>query len=70
MANWGMARRPNDSPVQVGTASDWAQVMAGEWHSLALNRRQPVVLGTNNQGQLGDGTRTNRIFPLQINTVR
>jgi uncharacterized repeat protein (TIGR03803 family) len=56
-------------PMQIGTASDWADVVSGGYHVLA--RKQDGTLwawGYNFYGQLGDGTTTNRSTPVQIGT--
>ena len=48
----------------------WAQVAAGEYHSLALNSRGELYAwGDNLNGQLGDGTNANRTTPVRIGTA-
>ena len=56
--------------VQVGTASNWQSVLAGPKHVLAL--RQDGTLwawGSNESGQLGNGTTTPQISPIQVGTA-
>ena len=63
------------NPVQVGTASNWTSVAAGNGFTLAI--RSSGVLGNSNTlwawgansfGQLGDGTTDNKFVPTQIGT--
>lgn len=63
-------------PVQIGAASDWAAISAGESHTLALRRNGSVsAWGLNLDGQLGDGTvvaklvPTSTAGPLEFNSV-
>lgn len=56
------------APVRVGGDSDWAAVVAGQFHTIALRRNGTVsAWGANIQGAVGDGTTTNRSTPTQIN---
>ena len=56
-------------PVQVGTATNWASVAAGENHSVALKTDGTLwAWGYNYYGQLGDNTTTTRYAPVQIGT--
>jgi alpha-tubulin suppressor-like RCC1 family protein len=41
-------------------------IAAGNFHSLAVNSRQVVAWGYNGQGQLGDGSLTNRSRPVVV----
>ncbi len=55
------------SPVQVGSDSDWVAVDAGEKTSMALKRDGTLWLwGYNGFGQLGDGTYTSSLIPLEV----
>ena len=56
------------SPVQVVPELDnVVAVAAGGWHSLALKADGTVwTWGSNDYGQLGDGTTTNRSAPVQV----
>jgi alpha-tubulin suppressor-like RCC1 family protein len=54
------------SPVQIGS-SLWTAVGTGIQHSAAIRSGGTLFTwGRNNQGQLGDGTTTNRSSPVQI----
>ena len=57
------------SPVQVGTDTDWASVVVGMSHTVALKTDGSLwAWGRNSSGQLGDGTTENRYSPVQIGT--
>ena len=57
------------SPIQVGTATDWASVAAGGGHTCATKTTgQLWCWGLNNKGQLGDGTTDLRTSPARIGT--
>lgn len=44
------------TPVQVGTATDWKKIGAGDLHSIAIKANGTLwTWGHNEQGQLGDG---------------
>ena len=52
------------SPVQIGTATDWAQISAGDYHTVALKTDGTLwAWGYNNYGGLGDGTTVTQIIP-------
>jgi len=54
-------------PVHIGTDTTWAQIAAGDWHTIALKSDGSLwTWGVNNCGQLGDGTTTYHDFPVQI----
>jgi len=59
-----------DSPVQIGTNSDWISVSAGSFHVLALRADGTIwSWGRNNWGQIGDGTSGTLVpEPQQIGT--
>lgn len=58
------------SPVQIGTATDWAQVAAGAMHTTALKENGSLwAWGGNAYGQLGDGTTSGKLRPVQIGTA-
>jgi alpha-tubulin suppressor-like RCC1 family protein len=56
-----------NTPTRVGLLTNWAIVSAGGNHSLAINSdRSLYAWGSNSNGQLGDGTTTDRPAPTQI----
>jgi alpha-tubulin suppressor-like RCC1 family protein len=57
-------------PVQVGpAAAKWQSVAAGRQHTVAVRTDGTLwAWGSNFDGQLGDGTTTNRHFPIQVGT--
>ena len=53
--------------MQIGSASDWASVVTGAAHSMAVKKDGTLWgWGDNTVGQLGDGTITRRTTPVQI----
>ncbi|MCL2441771.1 MAG: hypothetical protein FWD14_08515 [Treponema sp.] len=55
------------TPIRIGTDTNWASISAGSGHTLAIKTDGTLwAWGANNQGQLGDDTRTNRTDPIQI----
>ena len=59
------------SPVRIGEASNWASVATGGsfggWHTVAVTTDgQLWAWGDNRDGQLGDGTTTDRHSPIRI----
>ena len=66
--SWATAPPPTaSSPVQVGTATDWASVAAGDYHTVAVKTDGTLwAWGDNGYGQLGDGTTTNHSSPVQV----
>jgi len=57
------------TPTQIGTASDWAQVNAGNTHTLGVKTSGTLwAWGNNWASQLGDGTTDNRTTPRQVGT--
>jgi alpha-tubulin suppressor-like RCC1 family protein len=56
------------SPVQIGSDADWVQVSAGGDHTLAIKANTGTLWawGDNQFGELGDGTTTNQLSPVQI----
>jgi alpha-tubulin suppressor-like RCC1 family protein len=56
-----------NTPVQVGSAKDWAAVSPGGAHTLGLKSDSSIwAWGNNADGQLGDGTSTDRNTPVHI----
>lgn len=61
------------SPEQIGTDNNWASVTAGDYHTVALRSGGTCgdtlwAWGYNGEGELGDGTTTQRNSPVQIGT--
>jgi len=55
------------SPIQIGTDADWRSVAAGNFYTVAIKKDGTLwAWGQNFQGQLGDGTTTDRDEPVQI----
>ena len=63
---------PKTTPVQVGGATNWASVAAGQLHAVALTTAGTLwAWGDNSYGQMGTGTSgsaTGRASPVQIGT--
>lgn len=56
-----------DSPVQVGSDSDWRSVSAASYWTCAIKTDNSLYCwGFNSQGQVGDGTTTERLSPTLI----
>ncbi|MBK8657880.1 MAG: hypothetical protein IPN22_03125 [Bacteroidetes bacterium] len=55
------------TPVQIGSATNWAKVECGLYHTAALTTTGELYIwGYNYYGQVGDGTGTNRLTPTLI----
>jgi alpha-tubulin suppressor-like RCC1 family protein len=58
-----------NSPVRVGSLTGWTQISSGGNHTLALRSNNTLwAWGSNENGQLGDGTVIKRSSPVQIGT--
>lgn len=56
-----------NTPTQVGSDTDWSAIAAGYFHALALKSGGSLwAWGFNNNGQLGDGSSTQRTSPVHI----
>ena len=55
--------------TQIGTSSDWKQISPSSYSTIALKTNGTIWgWGFNDGYQLGDGTLTNRLSPVQIGT--
>ncbi|MFP3600247.1 hypothetical protein SB679_26315, partial [Chryseobacterium sp. SIMBA_029] len=58
-----------NTPILIGTATDWKSVSIGFSHTIALKTDGTLwTWGRNNNGQLGDGTTSSKDTPIQIGT--
>jgi alpha-tubulin suppressor-like RCC1 family protein len=58
-----------NSPLQIGTLSNWAQISSGNSFTMAIKTDGTLWgWGVNNNYDLGDGTTTNKSSPVQIGT--
>ena len=58
------------NPTQIGTATDWNSVSAGNYHSMAVKTDGTLwALGDNAFGELGIGSTTNQNLPIQVGTA-
>jgi len=58
------------SPVKIGTATNWASIVASGGHTVAIKTDGTLwAWGFNGTGQLGDGTNTQRTSPVHIGTA-
>ena len=57
-------------PVQIGVATSWKSVSAGNAHAVAVRTDGTLwAWGLNTYGQVGDGTNTQRTSPVQIGAL-
>jgi alpha-tubulin suppressor-like RCC1 family protein len=53
-----------NSPVQIGTDTDWSEVRGGRYHTLASKTDGTLYAwGTNTYGELGNSTNVNKYGP-------
>ena len=58
-----------NSPEQIGTDTNWAAIVAGSAHTVALQSTGALwTWGSNASGQLGNNTTTDSHAPIQIGT--
>ncbi len=58
-------------PTKIGTDTNWIRISAGSGHSLALKQDGSLwAWGRNVEGQVGDGSDSNRFAPVQIGSDR
>lgn len=56
-------------PVQIGNDTNWTYITCNGYHSKGIKSDGSLwTWGQNNYGQLGDGTNTNRFYPVKIVT--
>ena len=69
---WEWGSTPNGqfmAPTRVGTANDWDAVAVGTLHIVGLRANRSVwTMGVNRIGQLGNGTLTDSMTPVQAGT--
>lgn len=54
-------------PVRVGNENDWKEIDCGYWYSAAIKENGTLWMwGSNEQGQLGNGTYEHSYIPIQI----
>lgn len=58
-----------NSPVQIGTSTNWKAVWVGDFHTAAI-KTDGTLWGRNNYGQLGVGTNDDYNIPIQINLAK
>jgi alpha-tubulin suppressor-like RCC1 family protein len=57
-------------PTKIGSKTDWVQVAAGNYHSLAIDSNGALwAFGKNDFGQLGLGHYTNKNIPTQVSGI-
>ena len=65
----GTTVREERAPVRVGNVTAWTQVSAGMGHTIGIRTDNTLwAWGLNINGQLGDGTQTQRISPVRVGT--
>lgn len=53
--------------IQIGTATNWKVISANNYHTIGLRANGTLwSWGQNNEGQLGDGTATDKNIPTQL----
>ena len=58
---------PSSSPVQIGTEKNWMLISAGDYHALGAEIGRVLMgVGSKLDGQVGDGTTTDRHSPVRI----
>lgn len=63
----GITAWSNNTPMQIGTETDWEFVEAGKERSFAIKSNGTLwAWGRNSEATLGDGTTTHRNAPVQI----
>jgi len=59
-----------NSPVQIGSATNWSKIAAGSWHATAIKTDGTLwAWGYNSYGNIGDGTITQRNSPVQVGSA-
>ncbi|MBP8157253.1 MAG: T9SS type A sorting domain-containing protein [Flavobacterium sp.] len=66
----GIFNSATPNVTQIGTATDWVEISAGNRFSLAIKNNGTLwAWGLNNTGQLGDNTIVDQNIPIQIGTA-
>jgi alpha-tubulin suppressor-like RCC1 family protein len=64
----GTTNNVRNSPVQVGSATDWQSVSAGSHFTCGMRGGAAFCFGLNDYGALGDGSAALRSTPVQVGT--
>ena len=57
------------NPIRIGNNSDWTHISLGEHHSCGIrNGGELFCWGYNDEGEIGDGTTSNRNVPTRVGT--
>lgn len=67
---WGAIpeRTASMVPSRIGTESDWSSIVSGWTHVCGVRQGALYCFGSNQDGQLGDGTTTPQPNPLRVGT--
>ncbi len=58
------------SPVQIGTATNWSSISAGDHHSMAIKTDGTLwTWGNNDEGQFGTNNTSGSLIPLNISAT-
>ena len=64
------ANNDKNSPVQIGSATNWESISLGQYYSIGIKTDGTLwAWGNNSYGQLGDGSNADRFSPVQIGTA-
>ena len=67
---WDLGTGIGNPPIQIGTDNDWKEIITGKNFSFAIKNNGTLWgWGKNDNGQLGDGTYTDKTLPVQIGSI-